>query len=303
MLFHAYGMYINSYFDLGLLGLKALDDTEIKTIDLRIERSEKPLPKKKFLDNETYVDFQSGFYFRKNLALFEFISGNTIRIYPLKNIFDLDFMRVLLNYPIACIMFQRGFFSLHASAVLHSNSVYMFCGQSLSGKSSIAAKFLESGAKLITEDSAILKVDEGKAYIMPSYPFIKLSSEANEYIGFCDQNGLELPADKNQRRGYKLNKDQFFSKSIQVDYCFYLDWSKDNTKIEKEDLKNQYRRILEASLNIYPLSREKERLIFSSTLNFLKNVKTFRYMRQKKLTSLKNVIEQVESVKFSEKFF
>ncbi len=298
-MFHAYGINIESDFDLSLVGVLPAEKIGLKEGDLVIERRKK-LPKvDKFFDNQTYVDSNSGFYFRKNLAFFEFISGRVIRIHPYKKTIDLDFIRVLLNYPIACIMFQRGLFTLHASAVLYSGKVYMFCGQAMSGKSSIAAKFIKCGARLITEDSAILKIDENKVSIVPSYPFIKLSAETNESIGFCDNNGVELPADKNGRRGYKLDVDQFSRKSLKVDYCFYLDWCRNTNKIEKEPLKNQYQRLLQASLNIYPLSKEKEKLIFSSTLNFLKNVKTLRYVRQKKLTSLENVIEQVESIKFS----
>ncbi len=302
MFYRAYGLLIRSDFDLSPLGVECIAPPLTESIGLRISLDTDDSQSLAFVDNQTCVDVFSGYYFRENIALYRFFSGKEIKVLVLAETIDLDFLRVLMNYPIACVMFQRGFLTLHASAVSFHDKVLMFCGQSLSGKSSIAAKFLKYGAKLVTEDSAILKIDRGKVRIMPSYPFIKISSKVNEYIGFCHQNGLELPADKNQRLGYKLNKDQFLSKPIQVDYCFYLDWSEDKAKIEKEDFKNQYKRILQASLNIYPLSREKEKLIFSSTLKFLKNVKTFRYMRQKKLTSLKNVIEHVESINFPKSF-
>ena len=96
-------------------------------------------------------------------------------------------------------MFQRGLFLLHASALQFEDRVFIFPGQSLSGKSTILAYLIQKGAKLITEDTAVIKLANGEAKIMPSYPMIKISNEANRAINFSNNSGTPFLCDKNNR--------------------------------------------------------------------------------------------------------
>lgn len=296
MFYSAYGLLIKSDFELSPLGIQRVVPPSVENIDLRISRDTDESQDLELVDNQTCVDLSSGYYFRKNIALYRFFSGKEIKVLVLAESIDADFLRVLMNYPIACVMFQRGYFTLHASAVSFRDKVLMFCGDSLSGKSSIAAKFINLGAKLITEDSAILSFKNDAAYIAPSYPFIKLSKKIRDATNPNDNSSIQLATDRNSRLGYVLAKEKFCSAPVRVNFCFCLEWSEDRFIVEKEILRDQYKRILNSSLNIYPLNRDKERRLFSSTMTFLSLVETYRYFRKKQLSSLDNIVNHLSPI-------
>jgi len=192
---------------------------------LRIKNEGSRNKDREYLDDETFVSKQFGYYFKKGIGLFEFILGKQIKVYPYAEEPSVDFIRTLLNYPIASILYQRGFFSLHASAVQFEGKVYIFPGKSMSGKSSIAAYIIKNGGKLITEDTAVIDVHNGRIKVRSSYPFIKLSPEANNELSFSSDPGFQLPHDKNSRLGYLLKKTNFQTESVYVDYCIFLEFS------------------------------------------------------------------------------
>ena len=294
--YQAYGLLIKSDFDLSLVGLRPLKLNRSSSAMLRIKKEEGLRVKnREYLDDETSVSKSFGYYFKKGIGLFEFILGKQITVFPDADEPSVDFIRTLLNYPVACILYQRGFFSLHASAVHFGGKVYIFPGKSMSGKSSIAAYIIKNGGKLITEDTAVIDVHNGRIKVRSSYPFIKLSSEANNELSFSSDSGLQLPCDKNSRLGYLLKKTNFQTDSVYVDYCIFLEFS-DVTCIDSIKSVELSQNLLRASLNIYPLTPEKHVTLFRWNNTFSKSVKGLCFRRRKTFSSNKVLLNFLKSL-------
>ena len=233
-----------------------------------------------YLNNQTMVNSSYGYYYKQNIGLFEFISGDEIRVFIDYLEFDSDFVRTLLNYPISCAFYQKNIFSLHASAVSFQGKVIMFPGSALTGKSTIAAYFLKNGGQLVTEDTAVIKVFNNRAYVRSSYPFLKLSESANTELSFSSSRGIALQTDRNQRRGFLLNEKSFSGKLLPVDYCVFLEYG-DQESVEPFKLSDATLKLLSSSLNVYSLTETKQKELFHWSANLARCLKIFRFRRRR----------------------
>ena len=123
----------------------------------------------------------------------------------MKNLFTLLNILVFIFYSNNTFS-QMNYLCLHGSAVYYKDETYMFPGKTMLGKSSIAAKFLSEGAKLITEDTCIISINNNQAFIYPSYPLINLSPEINSKYNLFKKVDLIYENKKNNRNGYFTNK-------------------------------------------------------------------------------------------------
>ena len=233
-----------------------------------------------YLNNQTMVNSPYGYYYKQNIGLFEFISGDEIRVFIDYLEFDADFVRTLLNYPISCAFYQKNIFSLHASVVAFQGKVIMFPGSALTGKSTIAAYFLKNGGQLVTEDTAVIKIFDNKAYVRSSYPFLKLSESANTELSFSSSGGIALQTDRNQRRGFLLNEKSFSGKLVVVDYCVFLEYGEQES-VEPFKLSEATLKLLSSSLNIYSLTEMKQKELFHWSANLARCLKIFRFRRRR----------------------
>ena len=64
---------------------------------------------------------------------------------------------------------------------MFKNKVFCFCGESQAGKSSLASYLIKLGGSLISEDTCVFDYRDNKLLLLPSYNFIKISDEINEY--------------------------------------------------------------------------------------------------------------------------
>ena len=233
-----------------------------------------------YVNNQTMVSSSDGYYYKKNIGLFKFVSGDEIKVFIDYYEFNSDFVRTLLNYPISCSFYQKNIFSLHASAVAFQGKVIIFPGSALIGKSTIAAYFLKNGGQLITEDTAVIEVFNNKAYVRSSYPFIKLSESVNNELSFSSSRGILLPTDRNERLGFLLNEKSFSGKLVPIDYCVFLEYH-DGESVESLKLSDAILKLLGSSLNIYPLTETKQRELFHWSANLARCLKIFRFRRRR----------------------
>ena len=132
---------MDSDIDLSTVGIDRYFGSGKATISIELTNSPrfKQLDLDSSEDNQSSVDSSYGYYFRKDVAFFEFFSGQKLLVSDLLVPANADFVRVLLNYPLAAVFFQQGLFLLHASAVLYNEKTFVFPGRTQSGKSTIAA--------------------------------------------------------------------------------------------------------------------------------------------------------------------
>ena len=297
LLYPAYGQIIESPFDLSLLGLMPGRYSGAKPRpNIRITQSHGNKPFLGHVNNQTAVNSHYGYYYREGVAFYEFIQGKEIRVSPLTNNFDVDFVRILLNYPMACLLYQQGYFLLHASAVAFRDKVFLFPGPSLCGKSTIAAYLVKNGGKLITEDTAAIAITDKGVFISPSYPLIKISAPANKYIALTKSKGVTFPQDNNARRGHFITSASFLKDPAKIDFCIFPEWSSNSALLEKSSFSLSLGKLLAASLSIYPLDKTKEKHLLAANAKFLRNVDAYIYKRGKSFSSLESLTKDLEAI-------
>lgn len=97
---------------------------------------------------------------------------------------DEEILRLFVLGPVLAILLrQRGHLLLHASAVDVGDEAILFVGSSGWGKSTMAAALYARGYGLVTDDIAVLRVDESGPVVSPSFPQLKLSPEVLVSLG------------------------------------------------------------------------------------------------------------------------
>ena len=178
--YKAFGLHFTSTFEIPEL---LLSDEEIT--DVVIEMGEVPDE----LDNV----LASGARFQSNdnefiltvdtVARFYVKDGKKIIVAKNANAGDDEMRLFLLGSTLAALFYQRGLFPLHSSTVEIGNEAIAICGISGVGKSTLAASFMKSGKKLLADDISVITFKEGKPYVNPSYPQMKLWADAVKYLG------------------------------------------------------------------------------------------------------------------------
>ena len=91
----------------------------------------------------------------------------------------------ILGEGLGLVLYQKGFFLLHASAVKVGEQAIVFIGSSGVGKSTTAAAFAEAGHIVISDDLVALDLDgTNEIMVLPSFPAIKLWPSAVKGLGY-----------------------------------------------------------------------------------------------------------------------
>lgn len=108
------------------------------------------------------------------VGTYKAIGGDTLLFAP-----DTDDANLISLFTVSealgLLLFQRGYFLLHASAVVVGNEAWCFMGAPGAGKSTTAAAFVKAGCRLLSDDLTAIELNaDGDAYIIPAYPQLKI---------------------------------------------------------------------------------------------------------------------------------
>lgn len=105
--------------------------------------------------------------------------------------------------PLAALLYQQGVLALHAAAVANAQGAVLLAGDSGAGKSTLLAALLQRGWSLLSDDLAVVDMDEEECPIVrPTFPEVALWSDAleklttdSDLLPRCDANRylLSLP--------------------------------------------------------------------------------------------------------------
>jgi hypothetical protein len=104
--------------------------------------------------------------------------GGRVICHPLPDAPDDEIWAFFLGPVLAHCCHLRGMQVLHASAVVLDGRAVGFMGEAGVGKSSLAAAFLTAGFPLLTDDVLVVDTSGGTARAMPSYPALRMRSDA-----------------------------------------------------------------------------------------------------------------------------
>lgn len=95
----------------------------------------------------------------------------------------------LLSEVIGILLYQRGFFLLHGSAVQVGNEAAIFLGIPGAGKSTTAAAFGKAGHTVLTDDLVAIQLLDTKPFVVPAFGQYKIWKNTVDGLGF-DESAL-----------------------------------------------------------------------------------------------------------------
>ena len=125
----------------------------------------------------------------KGIGKFKIQNGNRITYQNLGT--DEGTLRLfLLSEVMGIILYQRGLFLLHASAVQINNGAFVFMGVPGAGKSTTATAFGKAGHTVLTDDLVAITFVDAKPCLIPAFSQYKVWQNTLTGLGI-DSAGLE----------------------------------------------------------------------------------------------------------------
>ena len=187
----------------------------------------------------------------KDIAKYLVRNGKEIFIDRAPQASDTEVRLYLLGSVMGALMHQRGRLPLHGSAIrLADGTAAVFLGPSGIGKSTLAAAFRQRGYAVAADDvSLIFTGEDGRPWLQPAYPELKLWAEAAANIG---EDAHALPRARTLLEKYSLCfHDQFDWTPLPLSRVYLLETT-DNEHFEITRLRGMEK--LEAlSQNTYRL--------------------------------------------------
>ncbi len=146
--------------------------------------------------------------------------GNRIIIQKSKKASSQNINNFISTILITALIQQRKILTLHGSAVLYKGKAILFCGHSGHGKSTIAAAFNQKGFPVIADDLSAVIWHNQQAFIIPSFPKIKLWKDILHYFPEFDQQKETFHPEMNK---YYINMAGSFSPDpVPISHIFIL---------------------------------------------------------------------------------
>lgn len=130
------------------------------------------------------------------------IDGRAERVRVFRSL-DVPFeeaLSLLFDDVLAHLLRWRGMTSLHASAVRIGGGAVAFMGAVGKGKSTTAAAFVQMGYPLITDDLLPLVRKEGRFFVLPAYPQLRLWPQSVKALGHDGRRLPQLVPGREKRR-------------------------------------------------------------------------------------------------------
>ncbi|MGC1308432.1 MAG: hypothetical protein WA885_14500 [Phormidesmis sp.] len=171
----------------------------------------------------------------QDVARYWVTNGDTITIDPYGDCDqEEDFRAFLFGSVWGALLHQRGFLTLHASAIATPNGAVLFAGNSGAGKSTLATAMEQKGYALLSDDKTAIVFDpQQRPMAIPAYPTRRLWLDSVRH--------LHQPIEKMQRLRANLNKyvsriENFYTEAQPV-HTVYILHSHNRPAIEHEPCK------------------------------------------------------------------
>lgn len=155
----------------------------------------------------------------------------TIAWHPGPNVVDAAVRADILGRVMALAAHADGFVALHASAVTIGGRAVAFMGSKFAGKSTLALALVRSGAKLLTDDTLIVRAgDDGRMWAAPGVQRMRLWPDSARALraGVSVEAGAKPTLDR-------LTSRELASEAVPLGACYVLDAVRDGSSNVKRD--------------------------------------------------------------------
>jgi len=135
--------------------------------------------------------------------------GSRISVEPIEGSTADEIRLFLLGSVIGALLYQRGLFPLHGSAVETRWGAMIFVGAQGVGKSTLAAQFYRRGYRLLSDDVCAVTTNLGELQVLPALAQFRLCADAYERLG---------PARNARAQDARFHVDKFVI-SMNEGYC------------------------------------------------------------------------------------
>jgi hypothetical protein len=125
-----------------------------------------------------------------------------------------------VSEALGLILFQRGYFLLHASSVQVGKEAWCFMGLPGAGKSTTAAAFIKAGCGLLSDDLTAITFSDGVAFVVPAYPQLKIWDKTVEGLEY-DQSMLRPVSEGGNKFSYSP-KSAFLHEPVKLREVVFL---------------------------------------------------------------------------------
>lgn len=300
MLFHYHLFGLNVRSDIPLLELEQSFDQA----DLVITKADKALPAGLEKTEASgvfepwlyYHSFKDDWWAEYRDYMWMKVTEQSIEYYPLQNLIDADLKTYLMGTGLSLCLQLRGYFPLHGSMVSFRENGILFTGHRGAGKSTTAAYFVQQGGNLITDDVALIQLDDHNPKTIPAFPMLKLWNDALSNLG-VDDSDLEVAMEGLDKKKLPV-QDAFSDQPVPLDTIIELHPS------DESDIRLEKCTGIEAfeviAANIYrskaveALGKQKEHFEFCSEL--AQKVSVYKLYRPKERWSVNDIFGVVESL-------
>lgn len=109
--------------------------------------------------------------------------GREVILRPAAHATEDDVVGFIQTTVMQLLMYQRGYFLLHGSAVDIDGSAVVFVARSTGGKSTLAAFMNTLGHSIIADDLVAIRIDGERMFVVPARPNLRLWPDAVTYVG------------------------------------------------------------------------------------------------------------------------
>ncbi len=148
-------------------------------------------------------------------------NGNEIIIQKEDSVSEDTLRLYLFGSAIGALLQQRGYLTLHASAIKTDKGAVLFAGDSGAGKSTTLQEFLRRGYKKLSDDTIALYWDEsrGQVICLPSYPQSKIWQNTADIFDHDTNKLRQLHPDMDK---YALQtREHFYDNELPL-YAIYI---------------------------------------------------------------------------------
>ena len=289
--YYAYGMRIQSDFSISAF------EPAPQTAEVDVHILEGELPRLSRDPGEHSVDIiptdEGIFVHWYHYGVFLISEGKRIVIDPYGDP-DLTTLKLpLIGCALGLLLHQRGYFTLHASAVQMGSKAIVFMGDKGAGKSTMAGAMHQAGYPLVVDD--VLAVDlstENQVMTLPGFPQIKLWPESVTALGkdLEDLPLLHPNLEKRAMRARTMEKPQM----LPVAGFFVLDTGED-ISLERLSGQEAFLQLLRYTYVTRYLGQKAGSMAhFKAGQQIIQSTPVYRLRRPRDLNLLPDVISHVQ---------
>lgn len=174
-----YGLRIHASFEIPELVTGDFEDSDVEIA----QTDTLNFPETQLSRNPYQASENSVIWSVPRVARYQITAGQRIHVQTYTGDMQPDTRLHLLSGAFIALLYQRGSVLLHGSVVAAQNRATAFLGRSGAGKTTLAFAMGQRGYQILTDDTLLVKLIDGKPVIVPSFPVIKLRPDVYAHFG------------------------------------------------------------------------------------------------------------------------